>query len=107
MVLGACVEAARADFTGNLITIEAVNEDGRGTWQAALPANPPDTIDWSNPDPIFLRDAEQQLIATIDDLMVHLEGDPVASLSFVATAGSFATTFTISSAVVSFPGIAV
>ncbi len=97
--------AARADFIGNLITIEAVNTDGRGIWQIAVPPNSPDMVDYAQSEPIELRDAEQTLIGSIDDLMVHLDGDPVASVSFVATAGSSTTTFSISSAVVSFPAI--
>jgi hypothetical protein len=104
-ILATAPDVAHADFLGNLITVEAVNADGRGTWQVAVPPNPPDMITYTNPDTVELRDAEQMLIGTIDDVTVHLEGDPVVSLSFVATAGSFPTTFTVSSAVVSLPAI--
>jgi hypothetical protein len=104
-IVGFGANAARADFSEQLITIEAVNADGRGTWQLARPQNPPDRIDYSHPDPILLLDAEQQLIGTIDDLMLHLDGDPLVNISFVATAGASTTTFTINSAVVSFPAL--
>ncbi len=97
--------AARAEFIGNLITVEAVNSDGRGVWQIPVPPNSPDMVDYTHPVPVELRDAENMLIGTIDDVMVHLDGDPVASVSFVATAGAFPTTFSVSSAVVSFPAI--
>jgi hypothetical protein len=43
------------------------------------------------------------LIATVDELTVELIGDPVASISFTATAGSADTTFSLSSAVNAFP----
>jgi hypothetical protein len=43
------------------------------------------------------------VIGTIDEMTVELDGDPVASISFTATAGSADTTFSLSSATVGFP----
>jgi hypothetical protein len=96
--------AAQAEFIGNLITVEAVNADGRGVWQIPVPPNT-GTVDYTHPVPVELRDEQNMLIGTIDDVMVDLDGDPVASIGFVATAGAFPTTFSVSSAVVSFPAI--
>jgi hypothetical protein len=96
---------ATAGFLGNLITIEATNATGRGTWQFPVPANPPDTINYAHPDVVVLRDQNQAIIGTVDDIAVNLDGDPVASISFVATAGASPTTFSVSSAVVTFPAI--
>jgi hypothetical protein len=96
---------ATADFVGATITVEATNSDGRGTFTVNLPANPTDPYTYNNPNVVELRDSENMLIGSIDDIQVHLEGDPVASISFVATAGAFPTTFSINSAVVSFPPI--
>jgi hypothetical protein len=43
------------------------------------------------------------VIGSIDEMTVELDGDPVASISFTATAGSSDTTFSLSSATVGFP----
>jgi len=95
----------QAEFIGATIMVEATNADGRGTFTVNLPPNPPDPYIYTNPNPVELRDQENMLIGIIDDIAVRLEGDPVVTVSFVATAGSFPTTFSINSAVVSFPPI--
>jgi hypothetical protein len=105
VTLASTAGTATADFIGATITVEATNTDGRGTFTVNLPANAPDPYTYNNPNVVELRDSENMLIGSIDDIQVHLEGDPVASISFIATAGSFPTTFSINSAVVSFPPI--
>lgn len=100
------VATARAEFIGDLVLIEAVTQSGSATFAVPVPAEPSQPIHWKLSAPQELRDASGKLLlGTIDAMEVTLNGDPAVNISFVATASAVDTTFTISSAVVSFPAI--
>jgi hypothetical protein len=62
-----------------------------------------DTFSWSTAGPVDVWNTDHTvLLATIDNWSISLIEDPVVNLNFSVTAGSSDTTFTVSSAVVSF-----
>ncbi len=98
------VGSASADFIGSYITIEATNSNGTASYSAPLPTAAALKAQWALGNTMELRGGpNNDVIATIDDLEITLDGDPQVILNFAVTAGASDTNFTISSAVVSFP----
>ncbi len=98
--------SAQADFIGHGIIVTATNGNGSASYMA--PVLPPDASDqakWILTQPTQLRNGQNDWVATLQSLTVDLNGDPQVSIGFAVTAGNSATTFTISSAIVSFPAL--
>jgi hypothetical protein len=109
---GPFAKAVRAAFIGDLITVVATNEQGSAEARVPMPlshlppqAKVPEHVRWMLAERFDLETEDGTVIGTIDDLTVELDGDPVASISFTATAGSSDTTFSLSSATVGFPAL--
>ena len=104
-----CAGAVRADFIGWYVTIEADNGEDRGVVQFAIdPAQrTAGNLSFQLPGPVSIMGTDNPSVAlgTIQGLTVGLDGDPCVALSFNVTSGASATTFTISSATVSFSAI--
>jgi hypothetical protein len=62
-----------------------------------------DVWSWFLPAPVELLGANDQVIATLEGASLDYVADPQISLSFVGSAGDHDTTFTITSATLSFP----
>ena len=109
LVAGAPV--AEADLKGSALTIIARNTNGD---EATFEVPPPDGFSsswiWSTNAVIEMR-AEKtgNLVATInpnrEETSVEYIGDPVIGMAFSVQAGAFPTTFSIASALLSFPQI--
>lgn len=114
LCLVAVGRTAKADFVGALVEVklEAVI-DGQleqGVLRVALPfekpgSAPADRIQWRLKQPSSIRGQRGHMLGSIDNLEVELDGDPKVSLSFAVGAGPAGSTFSISSAVVSFSPI--
>lgn len=110
VLLGAAiVPGALADITGGAFRIDVSNEQGTGflefssqnmTYHSQL-----DTWVWELAAPLEVRSASGALLATLDGANVVYVADPIIGLNFAVTSGASATTFTISSALLSFPTI--
>jgi hypothetical protein len=98
---------ARGALIGRAIHIEAVSGDVSGAIDVAFPPSPSDPYTWSTLAPIEIRsnDNPADVLAWIDGLSVTYVEDPQVQLNFAVTAGTSATTFTISSATLNFPTI--
>lgn len=101
--------AALADVTGGAFRIEAFNELGSGFVEFSsqgLTYHPElDTYTWQLEGPQEIRSSSGALLATLDQANAYYVADPIIGLHFVVTSGAVATTFTISSALLSFPTI--
>lgn len=103
-----CCASAQAGLMGDPLTIHAVSADGKtadwsltsaaGTWQA-------ENWNWKLGTTIDLRSSDGQLLAQVSKLEVGYIADPVISLGFLVTAGATDTTFTITSAQMTFSTI--
>jgi hypothetical protein len=109
---GAFAKDVQADLIGDLITVIASNEQGSTIAHVPVPlsdgllqGNDPDHVLWMLEERFDLESDGGVLIGSIESMMVELIGDPIASISFTATAGSADTTFSLSSATVSFPAL--
>ena len=95
---------ALADFGDQIVTIEVVNSQGSASQSWALPSQASEKAQWALENRLDLRGGEGgEVLATIEDLVVELDGDPAVSLDFAVAAGNTPTLFTITSAMVSFP----
>lgn len=97
--------AAKAEFIGELVTVQLSNSQGSAVAALNLPPLPDpasDTADWKLSNALEVRNQAGILLGTLKSLEVHLEGDPAVELIFAVTAGNVDTTFTITSASVSF-----
>jgi hypothetical protein len=103
----AAPRAAEANFIGNLVTVNVSTGSDNGSWSLSVPS-PSDPFTWSlpigSPQQIVGQD-NVTVLATIQTLAVSLDGDPQASVVFGVIAGPVPTNFSITSAVVGFPGI--
>jgi hypothetical protein len=105
VLLGATV--ARAEFIGAMVTVTATSAEGSAFINILVPPIPdgaPDRVQWELDRPQELRTngEDSTLVATIESLLVTLDGDPAVDLSFAVTAGNQLTTFHILSALVTF-----
>ena len=100
---------ASADFIGPIVTVEATTDRGTARFESPLVVDlPPQASDVAR-----FKLAENRplivpgvgVVGEIEDLELFLDGDPVVDLAFAVSAGNFPTTFTITSAMVGFPGI--
>jgi len=100
---------AYAEFNGSMVMIEVTNSHGKAmkSWQIPdLPPQASDKAQWALQERATLCGGPgDEVLATIEDLVVELDGDPVVSLDFAVNAGNFDTTFTITSATVGFAPI--
>lgn len=97
--------AANAEFMGNILTVEASSSIGTASQSWEIPAEPSDQLVWTLDGPVEFLGPEDELIGSLDQAVVALDGDPVVSLSFAVGAGGAPTTFTITSATVGFPAL--
>lgn len=107
-LLGA-VAAAQADLSPVAFRIEATNLSGTGSFEVpstSLQYNPQtQTYTWAQMTPVDLLSGTGQVIATLDQAALRYVEDPQINLSFAVRAGQTNTTFTIQSALLSFPAI--
>jgi hypothetical protein len=97
----------QAAFIGPFVTINAKSASGTAsmTWQIpALPEDGSQRISLAINRPIGFSPSSDS-IGNIEKLFVELDGDPAVNLQFAVNAGTEDTTFTITSAMVAFPGI--
>lgn len=108
-VLGAAVFAANADLSGEAFHITASNGNGSASYDAPLSDLTYDqgsnTYSWSLTAPVDLTNDNGDVIATLNSANVYIAGDPATNWGFAVQAGSSDTTFSISSAVISFGAI--
>jgi hypothetical protein len=105
-ILFAVAHSAQAEFIGNVVTVTATSSLGSATQSWELPAEPSSPLVWSLPGAYDFVGTTNELIGRLRQAVVMLDGDPSVGLSFAVSAGNAATTFTITTASVSFPGIA-
>jgi hypothetical protein len=100
-VLGLAAQSARADFIG-AIHIDFQSGNSAGSYEFILPMNQ-DPYQWTLAAPVNIYGSDdQQLIGTLRELHVELEGDPGVSLGFNVTANNSPTLVTVTSATVTF-----
>lgn len=108
-LLGATASAAFGSISDVVLRIEATNAQGTGTWEVlydeAFYQRSTDTYTWALSEPVSIRNASGQVIATVGNASSMIIGDPVINLNFLVVAGAADTTFTITSALLSFPQI--
>ena len=95
----------QAEFIGSVLTVEATSSAGTASHSWDLPSEPSDRLVWSLDGTYDFLGAQGGLIGSINQAVVTLEGDPAVGLSFAVSAGNADTTFTITTASVSFPGL--
>ena len=100
--------SGHAAFIGPIVKIHAKSASGTAemTWQV-----PQELKDGSELVTLAINrqigfSPSSDFIGNIESLLVELDGDPAVDLQFAVNAGIEETTFTITSAIVSFPGIA-
>jgi hypothetical protein len=97
---------AMADISEQIFIIQATNQNGTGSY--IVNAGHPDEqgmYSWSLPNTMMLRTANGTPVAAIASAFVQVHEDPDVTLSFNVIAGTVDTTFTITSALVSFAAI--
>lgn len=108
-LLGATSSVALGSISDVVLRIEASNSQGSGVWEVlydeAFYQRSTDTYAWQLDAPTQIRNAAGQTIATISNASSMIVGDPVINLNFLVIAGASDTTFTITSALLSFPSI--
>lgn len=99
--------SSQAAFIGPIVTIHAESASGTAsmTWQV-----PQESKDGSQLVTLAINrpigfSPSSDFIGNIERLFVELDGDPAVELQFAVNAGTEDTTFTITSAMVAFPGI--
>jgi hypothetical protein len=101
--------AAFGDITGSF-RIEATGQNGTGYWElpaSALP--PPDAngmTDWTLSSPYTIRNGAGEALGRVDTMQIQVVNDPVINIIFGVVALGVNQTFTISSALLAFPAIA-
>lgn len=100
---------ASAAFQGAALVIEATNAQGTG--QIVIPiehgvvGDNGETYSYSLPAALSITNGSGEHIATLVNFTELLVADPIVSLGFNVQAGGSATTFTISTALLSFPAL--
>ena len=118
--VGGLVGSAAADMSDVIFRIEVSNLAGeasfevdvsQGSWKAmpnydTMPGHSVQPVwEWRLQHSLGIRDAEGDLIATLDGGGIELMADPQVNLNFALTAGSSLTTVSIYSSLLSFPTI--
>lgn len=102
--------ASAATLSSTLFRIDVSSSLGTGSWQVNVP-NPDisdGTFNWDLDHDVQIMDATgANLLATLnmDGTSMNIVADPVLGLNFNVTAGGAPASFTISSPLLSFPGI--
>lgn len=94
--------SANADFIGTVLTVEASSSLGSASQSWDLPAGASGDLQWTLDERCEFLGPGNEFIGSINNAVVGLMGDPVVSLSFAVNAGNAATTFTLTTALVSF-----
>jgi hypothetical protein len=108
LALAALSGHAAADISPVIFHIEATNAAGTGSWFATVEQGqfgPGGTYSWTLPSTVELRNQAGGLVASLTQGNLFLIEDPVVSIGFAVQAGAADTVFTITSALLSFPGI--
>lgn len=109
-LLGAAASAAFGGTISNVVLrVEATNAQGTGVleipYDEACYHRSVDTYAWQMDQAQTIRNSSGQTIATLSSANTTIIGDPVINLNFLVIAGAADTTFTITSALLSFPTI--
>jgi hypothetical protein len=99
---------ALADISDIVLRIEATNEMGTAVYEGHLSDGTfydGGEYVWESRTPIMMLNQQGQVIATFNNARVRCVEDPVVQLNFSVAAGNLATTFTITSPLLSFPAI--
>jgi len=69
-----------------------------------LAANPRKTYTWQMEQPLEItaESNPDNILATVEDITVSIQGDPVVNLGFSVTSGQYATSFSFSSDILTF-----
>jgi hypothetical protein len=105
IILGIGVASSQAGISNVVFSIDATNSDGTAHYEAVLADggyDPNGVFNWTLGSDVQLTDGGGDVIATLDSAYVQIKGDPFISMGFAVHAGSTDTTFTISSALVTF-----
>jgi hypothetical protein len=103
-ILFSVSQSGQAEFIGNVVTVTANSSVGSATHSWDLPSASGQLV-WSLDSKYDFLATTGGLIGSLNQAVVTLEGDPSVGLSFAVSAGNAATTFTITTASVSFPGM--
>lgn len=105
-LMGAAAMPVSADLSGVAFQIEATNENGSGVWSVGLDQLSYDeesnTWSWSQGSSVDILGDDEEVIATLQNANVYIQGDPSINLGFAVQAGGTDTTFTITTALLSF-----
>jgi hypothetical protein len=108
-LVGAAGSVANADLAGAAFRIEASNGTGSGVLEWGLNDLTYDketnTWSWSQGSSIEILDEDEDVVATLQNANVYIQGDPSINLGFAVQAGDTDTTFTITTALLSFATI--
>jgi hypothetical protein len=109
-LLGATAPAALAGTISDVVLrIQATNAQGTGSVDVMYNAQnynrTTDTYNWEAAEPMSIMNSSGQVIATLAEASEMIIGDPVINLNFLVIAGNADTTFTITSALLSFPAM--
>lgn len=97
---------ARADVSQHVFMIQAEDAFGRtAEYTAMLPAGHYGDYEWNLPSALPLMSADGTTIATLNMANVIVHEDPQVTVNFNVFSGALNTTFTVTSATVSFAGI--
>jgi MYXO-CTERM domain-containing protein len=105
----ASVGSALGDISQDVFVIRAENANGVAEYRATFfdgYFNPDGSYEWTLPQAIMMTNPQGVPIAMLQSASVMCHDDPDVSLNFNVLAGSIMTTFTISSATVSFATLA-
>ncbi|MCX7427617.1 MAG: PEP-CTERM sorting domain-containing protein [Planctomycetia bacterium] len=98
--------AANAEFSAQIVTVTATAGPDSASYSWEMPKLADvvsDPVTWSmQEENLQLRSQGGAVIGTVEDLVVMLYGDPQVNVDFSVSAGNTPTTFTITSALVSF-----
>jgi len=108
-VFGAVAAPAIADLSGVAFRVEASNDTGTGAIEFGLNDLTYDketnTWSWAQGSAIDILDEDEDIVATLQNANVFIQGDPSINLGFAVQAGGSDTTFTITTALLSFATI--
>jgi hypothetical protein len=109
-LLGAAAPGAIAGTISDVVLrVEATNSQGTGVYEVLYDASnyerSTDTYSWTMAEPVQLTNDAGQVIATLAQASEMIIGDPVINLNFLVVAGAADTSFTITSALLSFPAL--
>jgi hypothetical protein len=108
VAIAAGASVAMADLSPVVFRIEANNAQGEtGAWQVAL--NPDNwtggTYSYALPDDIHIVSDQGREVAVLTDVTLSYVQDPQINMFFAVQAAGASTTFTITSGLLSFPGV--